>query len=145
MPTTTKIANAIKQKPSLQTSKSIKSSKPAPEQVKASVRPIATVKKSPRPTHKAPTKTPIPIAKAPDSDARATEAKLNKTLSKQAQLIALLQRPTGANLNELMQATGWQAHSIRGHISGTLRKRLSHNVVAVKVDGIHHYRIESTK
>lgn len=145
MPTTTKIANTTKKKPSPRTSKPIKSSKSAPEQVKVLARPIATVKKISQPTPKAPTKAPTPIAKVPAPDTRATEAKPNKTLSKQAQLITLLQRPTGANINDLMQATGWQAHSIRGHISGTLRKRLLHKVVTLKVDGINHYRIESAK
>ena len=44
--------------------------------------------------------------------------------SKQAKVTALLRRPQGADLSELMTATSWQAHSIRGLLSGVLRKRL---------------------
>jgi hypothetical protein len=44
--------------------------------------------------------------------------------SKTAQVIALLHRPPGASLKALMHATGWQAHSVRGFISGQLGKKM---------------------
>ncbi len=62
--------------------------------------------------------------------------------TKQSQLIALLRSSNGATINELMLATGWQAHSIRGVISGVIKKRLGLNVISEKLDGNHHYRIE---
>lgn len=43
--------------------------------------------------------------------------------SKQALLVQMLKRKRGATLDELVEATGWQAHSVRGAISGTLRKK----------------------
>jgi len=43
--------------------------------------------------------------------------------SKQAQVIALLKRPQGSSIAEIMAITGWQAHSIRGLFAGTLKKR----------------------
>lgn len=53
--------------------------------------------------------------------------------TKQAQIIALLQRPEGATIAEIVEATGWLAHSARGLISGGLRKKLGLSVTAEKV------------
>jgi hypothetical protein len=62
--------------------------------------------------------------------------------NKQSQLIELLHRPSGATLVELMAATGWQAHSVRGVISGVLRKRLQYLIeLETSADGIRCYRI----
>jgi hypothetical protein len=55
--------------------------------------------------------------------------------TKQAQIIALLQRPEGATIAEIVAATGWQTHSARGMISGALKKRLGLPVTSEKVDG----------
>ena len=44
--------------------------------------------------------------------------------TKQAQIIALLQRPEGASIAEIVEATGWLPHSARGLISGGLKKKL---------------------
>jgi hypothetical protein len=44
-------------------------------------------------------------------------------------------------MDELMQATSWQPHSVRGVISGVLRKRLGLIVHAELTDGVRHYRI----
>ncbi len=63
--------------------------------------------------------------------------------TKQSQLIALLKGPRGATIQDLMQTTGWQAHSIRGVISGVMRKRLGLTVISQKIDGVQHYRIEA--
>lgn len=55
--------------------------------------------------------------------------------TKQALLIDLLKRKTGATIKEAIKATGWQAHSIRGAISGTLKKKLGLAVNSETVDG----------
>ncbi len=52
--------------------------------------------------------------------------------SKLGQMIALVQRAEGASLEELAQVTGWQRHSIRGALSGHLRKKLGLNLTRVK-------------
>jgi hypothetical protein len=61
--------------------------------------------------------------------------------SKTATVIALLENAKGATLAELMKATGWQAHSVRGFISGTLGKKLGRKVESVKRDDERVYSI----
>jgi len=61
--------------------------------------------------------------------------------TKQARLIALIKQAPGASLADLTAATGWQAHSVRGAISGVLRKRLQLPVISETVDGPRRYRI----
>jgi hypothetical protein len=55
--------------------------------------------------------------------------------TKQALLIDLLKRKTGATIAEVIKATGWQAHSVRGAISGTLKKKLGLTVELKLVEG----------
>ena len=54
--------------------------------------------------------------------------------SKQAQVIDLLQRPDGATVDELATAMGWQRHTVRGLITGALKKKLGLDVVSEKTD-----------
>ena len=44
-------------------------------------------------------------------------------LTKSAQIVELLARANGASIRELMKATGWQAHSVRGFMAGSLKKQ----------------------
>ena len=78
-----------------------------------------SAKKAARPAKKAPTKA-------------AAKAKGNREGSKTAQVLELIKRPGGATLQELMAATEWQPHSIRGFISGTLGKKLGLSVESAK-------------
>jgi hypothetical protein len=55
-------------------------------------------------------------------------------------LIAMLERPAGADIPAMMAATGWQAHSVRGALAGALRKK-GHRVINQKIDGQRIYRI----
>jgi hypothetical protein len=52
--------------------------------------------------------------------------------SKAAKVLSLLRRPDGASLKELMKATGWLAHSVRGYLSGTVNKRMKLKLVSAK-------------
>lgn len=56
-------------------------------------------------------------------------------------MIGLLKRPEGATLDEMMRATGWQAHSVRGAISGSIKKAMGLGVLSEKIDGVRVYRI----
>ena len=55
--------------------------------------------------------------------------------TKQALLIDLLKRKDGASIDDIVKATGWQAHSVRGAISGALKKKLGLTVTSERVDG----------
>ena len=57
-----------------------------------------------------------------------------RTGTKQSLLIAMLQSPNGATMAEIIAATGWQAHSARGAMSGALGKKLGLVVVSAKDD-----------
>ena len=52
--------------------------------------------------------------------------------SKAAKVLSLLSRPDGASLKELMKATGWLAHSVRGYLRGTVSERMKHKLVSAK-------------
>ncbi len=62
--------------------------------------------------------------------------------SKQARLVSMLNATSGATLEQMMNLTGWQAHTVRGAISGVLRKRLGLNVVCDAAGSeVRRYRI----
>jgi len=62
--------------------------------------------------------------------------------SKQAQVIAMLQSASGATIAAMMEATGWQQHSVRGFLAGVVRKKLKLKLSSMKVDGIRVYCID---
>ena len=55
--------------------------------------------------------------------------------TKQAILIEMLRRPNGATIQQMTAKTGWQPHSVRGAISGTLKKKLGLAVISETVEG----------
>ena len=62
--------------------------------------------------------------------------------SKTAKVLAMLRQTEGATLQQIMSVTGWQAHSVRGFVSGTLGKKLHFTVVSVKgEDGQRRYSV----
>jgi hypothetical protein len=64
--------------------------------------------------------------------------------SKTAQILELLKRPGGVTLKELIKATGWQPHSVRGFLSGTVGKKMGTPVNSSKKgDSERTYRISS--
>ena len=81
-----------------------------------------------------------PTKKAP----KAAKEKGTRDGSKAAKVIDLLKRPEGATLAVLMKATEWQAHSVRGFLSGTVSKKLGLAVTSAKVeDGERTYSIKA--
>src|SRR5262245_35551613 len=64
----------------------------------------------------------------------AKQPKAARPASKQAQLIELLRRPDGATIDEVVKALDWQAHTVRGAISGALKRKLGLKVESEKVE-----------
>ena len=75
-------------------------------------------------------------------DTTQTKQPIQRAGTKQAMLIALLQAPDGATMDTIMATTGWQAHTVRGAMSGALGKKLGLIVTSAKEgDGARVYRI----
>jgi hypothetical protein len=69
------------------------------------------------------------------SEPKATAARASaRSGTKQALLVELLKRKEGTTIGEVVKATGWQPHSVRGAISGTLKKKLGLAVTSEKVE-----------
>ena len=91
---------------------------------------------------KKPTKTAPRTRKAASKPTSTVETKT----SKQSVVLALLRRQQGASIVEIMEATGWQPHSVRGFMSGALKKRLQIPVVSDKDEtGERRYRVAPLK
>tara|TARA_R110002074_G_scaffold94547_3_gene206398 strand:+ start:14174 stop:14527 length:354 start_codon:yes stop_codon:yes gene_type:complete len=92
----------------------------------------------PRASHSTPTKS-IRTAKRRDKAPTANDAPIH---SKCDQVLQLLRRNKGASLAELQEVTGWQAHSVRGFLSGTVKKRMGLSLSSVKPEhGDRRYTI----
>jgi Protein of unknown function (DUF3489) len=64
--------------------------------------------------------------------------------TKSTQIVGLLKGASGASIAELAKAVGWQEHSVRGFMSGTLKKKRSLTIVSTRVgDMDRKYQIKS--
>ena len=68
------------------------------------------------------------------SKAAAKRPPTQRAGTKQVQIIAMLKRPEGATVPEIVEATKWQSHTVRGSISGALKKKLSLPITVEKVE-----------
>ena len=88
---------------------------------------------------------PAKEAKAPSKKAAKKAVKkesVPREFSKKAIILDLLRRKQGATMAEIMKATGWQAHSVRGFVSGTLMKKMDLPVESFKNEaGVRTYRL----
>ena len=79
------------------------------------------------------------LARKANATKKATAARRG---SKTAKILDLLKRTGGVTLKELTKATGWQAHSVRGFLSGMIGKKMGTPVESLKgADGERAYRI----
>jgi hypothetical protein len=74
-------------------------------------------------------------ASEPDAAPTQLTARSTRSGTKQATLIAMLRSDSGATIAEIVAATGWQAHTVRGAFAGALKKRLGLEVTSKKVEG----------
>ncbi|WP_137113251.1 DUF3489 domain-containing protein [Rhodobacter sp. SY28-1] len=72
------------------------------------------------------------LAQTPDDAAKPAAIRAG---TKQALIIDMLQRPEGVTVLEMVEATGWMAHTVRGSISGALKKKLGLPINGEKVEG----------
>ena len=75
-----------------------------------------------------------PQAAPPEADP-VPKARTPRQGTKQAKLIEMLRADDGATIDEIAAVTGWQPHTIRGAMSGALKKKLGLEVISEKVDG----------
>ncbi len=76
-----------------------------------------------------------PAADTPTETEAAPKARTLREGTEQAAMIAMLRAPGGASLDEIVGATGWQKHTVRGAMAGTLKKKLGLEVTSEKVEG----------
>jgi len=63
-------------------------------------------------------------------------------VTKNSQLLQLLNRPEGASIEDMMQATEWQQHSVRGFLAGTVKKKMGLSLTSSRAEGeVRRYRI----
>jgi Protein of unknown function (DUF3489) len=107
---------------------------------------IADTKPSRARTRNRANKSPARRAKAKNAKPgrHAKKALMPRRGTKTAKVLALLKRPGGASLQQLQKATGWQPHSVRGFLSGALKKNLGLRIDSAKGDdGERTYRLAS--
>ena len=66
---------------------------------------------------------------------KATKSRKPADISKSAQIVNLLKRPNGASIPELVKVTTWQAHSVRGFMSGTLKTKRGLPITSEQTEG----------
>jgi hypothetical protein len=87
---------------------------------------------SPKKMHaKQPTASELPAATAPNASAG----------SKQSRVLAMLRMINGATIEDIMRATRWQQHSVRGFFAGVVRKKLNLDLASEIIGGTRRYRI----
>lgn len=83
------------------------------------------------------------IAPATSGAVAFKAGKVRPSETKAEIVLKKLRLAKGATLDQLTEATGWQAHSVRGFLSGTVKKKLGHALTSeIGKDGVRRYRID---
>ena len=89
-----------------------------------------------------PVRKATPKRKVLSKTMRPPDGASGKHATKTSAVLSLLERRNGTTLAELAASTGWQDHSVRGFLSGTVKKKLGREIVTKMVDGTRRYSIE---
>ena len=85
------------------------------------------------------------VATTAKTPLKADEPKVER-VTKQERVLTLLNQPNGASIAEMMQATDWQQHSVRGFLAGTVKRKLGFSLTSLKPNGgVRRYRIETRR
>ena len=92
---------------------------------------------------RAPAAATIPARK---HEAPPVQPTVDGPATKHAQFLQLLHRPDGASIEDTMQATDWQQHSVRGFLAGTVKKKMGLALTSSKTEGdVRRNRIAATR
>ena len=87
----------------------------------------------------------VTSAAAPAKVPSKAESKVER-VTKQERLLTLLSQAEGASIEEMMQATDWQQHSVRGFLAGTVKRKLGFSLTTSKAAGdVRRYRIATRR
>ena len=126
--------------------------KSSASEVPARTRTPRSTEESPSPNLAAPPKRRTRIGPKADPDNPRAAAKVQPASitvhprrgSKTPKVLALLKRPQGASLKDLLKATGWQPHSVRGFLSGTVAGKMGLKILSTKTEsGERRYAVKA--
>ena len=108
-------------------------------------RSVITPKRA-RSARRASTKTAkvAPVKKLSSAPARADQPLKHRAGSKQARVIEMLMKPEGTTIDDIMKATDWQQHSVRGFFAGIIRKKLKLTLASEATEAGRIYKVTAS-
>ena len=82
----------------------------------------------------------------PENRSGSRDEQQTERVTKHDRVLELLSQRNGTSIPEMMQATGWQQHSVRGFLAGTVKKKLGFTLTSSKTEGeLRLYRIDTKR